>query len=389
MHSASEVANADKSRPSPRPLTDEGRGAAAGLYRSVGEGTGAMSGDAGSRDEGPGIGRPSRRTRAQRDGGAGPSEAIGSARLDQVGSELASLRTLVEQQLSGLAWRDLARRQPHRAGVLLRLLDFGLAPQIAKSIVDAMAPEASLEGAWATAKAELIRQIPLSDEDLLVDGGVAALVGPTGVGKTTTIAKLAGAYLLRHGPGTVGLVTTDDYRLGAHEQLRAFGRVLDIPVQFARDAAGVREAVEQYDDRSLVLIDTEGMRQRTEQPYQQLAMLEHVMDVCRVYVLLAANAQAASHARTIAAFRRDCLTGSFITKVDESGALGEVLSALVDARLPVAYISDGQQVPDDLHLAAAEDLVRRGEALMGHPEGELEDEIMGLTFGSMVANGRG
>ena len=311
-------------------------------------------------------------------------------RLDDVGAELRSLRTLMEQQLSGLAWQDVTHRDPQRALVLHRLLDFGLAPSLCTSIANAIHYRSSLDDTWREALAELTRRIPLDNgHDVLAGSGVVALVGPTGVGKTTTIAKLAGSYILRHGPGSVGLVTTDDYRLGAREQLQAFGRVLDITVAHATDGASLLAAVRAFQSRSLVLIDTEGARERID---DQGAMLETLASAglpLRVFLVLAANTQRAALSLTAEEFGRLPLGGAIITKADECGTLGDVLSTVVARQLPVAYLSDGQQVPHDLHAVNADDLVSRGDALLRSNTATTENEILGLTFGKMVASAHG
>lgn len=306
-------------------------------------------------------------------------------RLDDVGAELRSLRMLVEQQLSGLAWRDLVRHQPHSAGVTLRLLQMGIAPALARDIADTISHAPHMEDAWRHALAVLQRRLPSATDDLLVSGGVAALLGPTGVGKTTTIAKLAGSFVQRHGPGSVGLITTDDFRLGAHEQLLAFGRVLGIPVLTARDAGSLTAALGDLSSRALVLIDTEGAGHGGATPRGRLVALDSLGDQLRRFLLLPANAQGASLERTVGAFSHRTLSGCIITKVDESGSLGEVISTTIAANLPAIYLSDGQQVPDDLHVARAEELVRRAKQLLMPSGIELEDDIVGLAFNNVLA----
>jgi flagellar biosynthesis protein FlhF len=311
--------------------------------------------------------------------------SLAANRLDDVGAELRILRKLVEQQLSGLAWRDLVRHQPHSAGVTLQLLKLGLAPELAREIAGAIPAAASLDDAWRSALALLVQRLPQTTDPIAEHGGVAALIGPTGVGKTTTIAKLAGSFVQRHGPGSVGLITTDDFRLGAHEQLLAFGRVLGIPVRTARDGPTIQAALQELSNRPLVLIDTEGAGHRHGEPRDRLGALDQAGVSLKRYLLLAANAQRASLGRTVAAFSLRPLDGCVITKVDESGSLGEIISTLITAALPMVYLSDGQQVPDDLHPARAEDLVRRASRLIAPSEGELEDEIMGLAFHNVLA----
>ena len=165
-----------------------------------------------------------------------PTESVTSApglpgpaeqRLER---SIQSLRELVEDQMGALLWKDSLRTQPYRGDLVRRLLSFGLSLPMCNVLADAAADESDVTVAWRKAIGHLISKLSVGGADLLDKGGVAALVGPTGVGKTTTVAKLAGQFLMRHGPGSVALVTTDDYRLGAQEQLLAFARILDIPV---------------------------------------------------------------------------------------------------------------------------------------------------------------
>src|SRR5699024_3004629 len=136
----------------------------------------------------------------------------------------------LQDQLSQLAWNDFSRREPLRAQLLGRLLKLGLAPPLAREIAASINQFSDPDGAWREALLTLIERLPVSGDAVLDHGGVVALVGPTGVGKTTTVAKLAARYALRHGPQQVALITTDAYRVGAQKQLLTYGRILDAPV---------------------------------------------------------------------------------------------------------------------------------------------------------------
>jgi flagellar biosynthesis protein FlhF len=309
-----------------------------------------------------------------------------SNRMDDVSVELRSLRDLVEQQLTGLAWQQVQHRDPYRADTLKRLLRFGLSPELCVALVNELPQCSSPNASWEAARDHLAKRIPIrTAPDLLETGGMAALVGPTGAGKTTTVAKLAALHILRHGPGTVGLITTDDYRLGAHEQLQAFGRILDISVARARDKAALVSAVRSFQGRSLILVDTEGGTDSTANQRELLTGLTENGYSPDIYVVLAANMQRTSLNKTIALHGPETLTGAITTKLDEAGGLGEVLSTLMKFSLPLSYVTDGQQVPHDLHKADASELVERGERLASALEEMSEEETLGLTFGSMVA----
>jgi flagellar biosynthesis protein FlhF len=228
--------------------------------------------------------------------------------------------------------------------------------------------------------------VPVTDDDILTQGGVVALVGPTGVGKTTTVAKLAARYSLRHGSKRVALVTTDCYRIGAHEQLRTYGRILDVPVRVTSDETELRTVLQSLADKSLVLIDTAGMGQRDLRLSEHLALINSGLPRIRTYLVLGATAQMSGMEEIVSAFQGAKLTGCIATKVDETTRLGGLLSVVIDKHLPVAYLSDGQRVPEDLHPARAQDLVSRGVTLMQRAAAEHGDDYLALAFGGMLAH---
>jgi flagellar biosynthesis protein FlhF len=199
---------------------------------------------------------------------------------------------------------------------------------------------------------------------------VLALLGPTGVGKTTTVAKLASRFVREHGARHLGLLTTDNYRVGAHEQLQNYGRLLGVPVQMVDSAEDLATALAALANKRLVLVDTAGMSQRDLRLGEALASLRR--DGLRCYLTLASNAHETMLDETIAAFGALPLAGCVLTKLDECPSLGGTLSALIRHRLPVACVTDGQRVPEDLRPARARDLVslaaQRAQAHAGRRE---------------------
>ncbi len=300
--------------------------------------------------------------------------------LVEMQSELRGLRGLLEQQLAGLAWGELARRQPHRAELLGQLLDFGFGPDLCLQLADIAAGEGDLDRSWRLALETLGRGLTVTQDDILSRGGIVALIGPTGVGKTTTIAKLAARYKLRHGPGRVALITTDSYRIGAFEQLRTFGMIMDTPTRLVNTAVELQNAIAAFADKSLILVDTAGMSQRDIRLSQQFALLNETPQI-RSYLVLAANAQHTVLRETVAAFSQTPLSGAILTKVDETTRLGAVLSVVHDQSLPVAYLGNGQRVPEDLLVARVDVLIRMGEAFAGRYGEITASEALALTFG--------
>jgi flagellar biosynthesis protein FlhF len=302
--------------------------------------------------------------------------------------ELKSLRGLLEQQISGLVWGDMARRKPLQANLLRLLLQLELSPGLCQQIVSELseASAGDAQKAWRNALGLLAHKLPVTDDDILARGGVVALVGPTGVGKTTTVAKLAARFAVRHGARKVALVTTDNYRIGAHEQLRAYARLLDAPLRTAADPNELREVLEELADRALVLIDTAGMSQRDVRLSEQFALIRGCHADVRSYLVLSATTREAGVDEIIRRYRNARPHGCILTKVDEAGSLGGVLSQIVRHKLPVAYVADGQKVPEDLYTASAHRLISRSVAMMHRAEQAPHDPSLAMILGGATAH---
>jgi flagellar biosynthesis protein FlhF len=298
-------------------------------------------------------------------------------------NDIKRMQHMLEQQLSGLAWGDLGRRQPQRADLLEKLMHFGLTAKLSVQLADAAA--AQPEQGWSMALNALTQGLMVGQDEILSEGGVVALVGPTGVGKTTTIAKLAAHYTLRHGPRQVALITTDSYRIGAFEQLRTFAMILDLPVRLVSSREELQDAITGYSDKSLVLIDTAGMSQRDMRLSQQFALFD-VAPAIKTYLVLSANAQVAMLEEAVMAFGKAPLAGGILTKVDEATRLGGVFSVLYDHKLPLAYVSNGQRVPEDLQVAQIEELLSLGERFVELYSSTADNEALALTFGRRMVN---
>ncbi len=302
--------------------------------------------------------------------------------------ELKNLRGLMEQQISGLMWGDMARRKPLEANLLRLLLQLELSPGLCQQIVgelsDASANDA--QKAWRNALGVLAHKLPVTDDEILARGGVIALVGPTGVGKTTTVAKLAARFAVRHGARKVALVTTDNYRIGAHEQLRAYARLLDVPLRTASDPNELREVLKELADRALVLIDTAGMSQRDVRLSEQFALIRGCHADIKSYLVLSATTREAGVDDIIRRYRNIQPRGCILTKMDEAGSLGGTLSQIIKHKLPVAYVSDGQKVPEDLYTASAPRLISRSVAMMRRAEQAPDDPSLAMILGGTAAN---
>ncbi|WP_214000044.1 flagellar biosynthesis protein FlhF [Arsukibacterium sp.] len=287
-----------------------------------------------------------------------------ATQFEAMRNEMLSMRQLLQHQVSGLMWQDLARREPVRALVIEHLQQLGLSEQVADQLACFMPEDIGASEAWDTAMELLSGQLNTTNDDILRRGGIVALVGPTGVGKTTTVAKLAAGFAKRHGADQVALITTDSYRIGAFEQLATYGRIIGCPVKQAKDSDELAMLLNQLAQRKLILIDTAGMSQRDVRLAEKLASLVHNSRVkIKSYLVLSATAQARVMQETVAQFKRISLAGCIFTKLDECLSLGEVINVAIQNALPVSYLTNGQRVPEDIVVADAADLVQRAEIL--------------------------
>ena len=306
--------------------------------------------------------------------------------LVQMRKEIASLRDMLQNQLSDLTWKDMARQSPIQMQVLQRHMRMGTDVELAKQLVQASQGIDDLETAWRQSLGKLAAQIPLSDQDIIEKGGIMALVGPTGVGKTTTIAKLAARCALKHGARQVGLITTDCYRIGGQEQLRSYARILGVTLRVARNHQELSEALNDMLDRRFILIDTAGMNPRDMQLTQKVAMLMQHSPRIRHFLTLSATTQSHALSDIIKAFSHLNLSGCILTKTDESSSLGGAVSAIIRHQLPLAYVCDGQQVPEDLGLARPNSLVNQASELMQSEQQALDPQTVS-SYGGFAAYG--
>jgi flagellar biosynthesis protein FlhF len=265
--------------------------------------------------------------------------------------EIQDLRRLLETGLAGMTWNDKRLREPLQARVLEELSAMDIAPDVAMALAALTPRRTALENPSHIPMALLCRHLPMINDTTSVIGGITAIVGPTGAGKTTTIAKLAARWCMLHGSQDMALVSTDGYRIGAREQLNTYARILGVPMHAANTGKELARVLERLKSKKLILIDTAGMGPRDVRLSEQLAALK--LGAARAKVLLALPAQGEGHAldEIVRAFARINPVGCIITKVDEAASLGAVISAALRHRLKIAYVCNGQKVPEDLHAA--------------------------------------
>ena len=300
--------------------------------------------------------------------------------------ELRALRQMVEQQLAGFAWRDMTEQDPARGALVRHMLDAGFSPMFARGsanrVPQGLGDRAAIDWAQDALAHELRGAAP--SIDLIDQGGTYALVGPTGVGKTTTAAKLAARCVLRYGAGRVALVTTDGYRIGAHEQLRIYGRILGVPVHGVRDGLELKSTLRELAGKHMVIIDTMGMSQRDKNVAAQSAMLGDAK--VKRLLLLSATSRSDTLDDVISAYGQQGVAGCIVSKVDEAVGLAGALDAVIRHRLPLHYVSNGQRVPEDLHQPNALYLAHRAfRSLPDDSPHRHRDAEPALLMGSLVA----
>jgi flagellar biosynthesis protein FlhF len=278
--------------------------------------------------------------------------------------EMNAIRQLLEHQVSGLMKQEMARRDPTRACLIDRLQGMGIDAEVAEQMACFIPDDVSRKEAWNALLNMVVNQMHTTNNDILRQGGVYAFVGPTGVGKTTTVAKLAALGAQKYGADKVALITTDTYRIGAYEQLSTYGRIIGCPVKQVKDANELAEVLYHLRNKRLVLIDTAGMSQRDLRLTEQLNTLMRSTRVdIRSYLVLSATSQMHVLQETVRHFQKVNLSGCIFTKLDECLSLGEIISIAIQNRLPIGYLTNGQRVPEDIRVANAQKLVKKAEQL--------------------------
>ena len=295
------------------------------------------------------------------------ASAVASAKANAVAemhsmmSEIRAMRGMMETQLAEIAWGSTQQREPHKAAVLREMLAAGFSASLARYLIEKLPQSRDSAESLRWIKQVLVRNLStMSNEQAMIDkGGVFALVGPTGVGKTTSTAKLAARCVMRHGPDKLALITTDAYRIGAHEQLRIYGKILGVMVHSVKDEADLRIALKELKNKHTVLIDTVGVSQRDQMVTEQVSMLQGAETEVKRILCLNATATQETLAEVVRAYQGSGLAGCIMTKLDEAASIGNVLDVVIRQKLNLFYVSNGQRVPEDLHLADASYLVER------------------------------
>jgi len=309
---------------------------------------------------------------------AAASGGVDPRAFDSMRFELNSLRELMEVQLGSLAWNQLQGSRPAQANLWRRMQRIGLSGPLSRDLL-AMIPDIEEpRQAWRMLLAHLARMISTPDIEPLEEGGVIAMVGPAGMGKTTTLAKLAARYVLKYGAQNIALVSMDSYRIGAQEQLKTLGRILNVPVTHVDPGQSLMQALDPLLRKRVVLIDTAGLQASDPALRMQLESLAVRGIKSKNYLVLATTSQKQVLTAAYHSYKRCGLAGCILTKLDETASLGEVLSLAISHDLPVAYLTDGPRIPDDLHLPRRHQLVSR--AVSVQMQEEPSEEAMADMF---------
>lgn len=313
--------------------------------------------------------------------------SVDQQELAQMRSELLGLRELLEMQLGTIAWGSVQHQQPKQAELWKRLQKMGLPAELVGNLMQKVASETDQRQAWRMVLAHLAHELDTPAKDPLQHGGVIALVGPAGMGKTTTLAKLAARYVLEHGAQNVAIVSMDSFRIGAQEQLKTLGRILNVSVSHVEVGQSLEQALRPLQKKRLVLIDTAGLPAQDPMLAMQLDSLAARGIQAKNYLVLAATSQAQVLKAAWHAYKRCGLAGCIITKLDEAVSMGEALGMAICHNLAVAYTTDGPRIPDDIQASRSHQLVSRA-VRMQNPDDPGEQEMAAMYATSYQAAAR-
>ncbi len=310
---------------------------------------------------------------------------VNNLELSKMADELKIVRAMLENQMSGLAWGQAEQNDPHKVEIIKKLVQLGISWNISQKLVDDL--QVVNQSSWGQLIAKLEALIPVENRDLLEKGGIVALVGPTGVGKTTTIAKMASRFVMRNSPSDIAIVSTDCYKIGAQAQLQSFADLINVPVHIVKTQGELYALLTSLRNKKLILIDTAGMSQRDLQLSQQVTSGHQGANSVRNYLVVSAATQRSVLEDIVKSFGQIVLQGCILTKVDEALQLGNVLSVLIEHGLPIAYMSNGQRVPEDLEVVRAKELMDKviylGQQNMNSKENE---QAFQLGMGKEISN---
>ncbi|MDP2152413.1 MAG: flagellar biosynthesis protein FlhF [Methylotenera sp.] len=287
------------------------------------------------------------------------SSAATSKQMVFMLNEMRNMRNVIESQLATIAWSNVQQRDPIKSEILGALLGAGFSPALSRYLAEKLPENLDSKKANAWVKYILGKNLNTieNETEVLDQGGVFALIGPTGVGKTTTTAKLAARYVMKHGTQNLGLITTDAYRVGGHEQLRIYGKILGVMVYAVKDETDLAIALNELKNKHTILIDTVGVSQRDRMVTEQIALLSSSKTPIKKLLCLNATNTGETLTDVIQAYKGKGLDGCIITKLDEAATIGNTLDVIIREKLKLYYTANGQRVPEDINLANKIELI--------------------------------
>jgi len=308
-------------------------------------------------------------------------QAGSTSGMQSLSSQMAEVKSLLSGHLASSFWTSLQQAAPGHALLTRRLLNAGLSSQVVTQLLAELPTEPDFDRLLERAQRWIQGRLETRDAfDLFDKGGVYAFIGPTGVGKTTTLAKIAARCVLRYGRRQVALMTTDTYRIGAQEQLRVFARILNLPVVSLRDSEDLESKVADLSARKIVLLDTAGVGQRDTMMVEQLEMIRQGCGAVHRVLVMSATTSTRTLDDVVAA-HRNALGGhgihsAILTKIDEGMSLAPAIDCVLRHRLPLLFLSNGQRVPEDLFAADAAYIAHRTVNPRGRDDSATDDAHM-------------
>jgi len=287
------------------------------------------------------------------------SQQVYDQQMADMLNEMREMRRVVESQLTTISWSNIQQRDAVKSKILNSLLNAGFSASLSRHLAEKL--PANLNDVKSTDWVKTILAKNMNsienETEVLDQGGIFALIGPTGVGKTTTMAKMAARYVMKHGTQNLGLITTDAYRVGGHEQLRIYGKILGVMVHAVKDEADLKIALNELKNKHTILIDTVGVSQRDQMVTEQTSMLSSTETHIKRLLCLNATSTGETLADVIKAYKGNGLDGCIITKLDEAATIGSALDVIIREKLKLYYTTDGQRVPEDIHMANKQQLI--------------------------------
>jgi flagellar biosynthesis protein FlhF len=335
------------------------------------------------------LGQPAIRTREEEPTweDSQPSVRFASNDDSRMAVELSALKDMIEERFNTLAWLGSSKQNPIQSNLMLKLIRAGYSPAMARAVLDRVPTDAGAPEAFRWLMDVITRNLKVSapTAGLCDEGGVVSLIGATGVGKTTTAAKLAAQCVKQYGAASVGMITLDTYRVSGYEQLRAYGRMLGVVAHLAHDRAALKDLLNLLSGKRLVIIDTAGLGQRDQRIQDMLDVLD--MPKVKKTLVLNAGSQGDTLDETLTSFKASTLHGVVLSKVDEAVKLGPALDALIRHQVTLRGVANGQRVPEDWQNPDAAALIRMSMGTAGKSAYDPIATDMGFYFAPSGARG--